>query len=92
VASKHFQNPGRREWWSIHIEAWQRSGLSRERYCRSHRLDVGTFARWLIAVGDAKALQHQVRSKRKCRTSKLSTSKRLVAVQAFWAMHVEALN
>ena len=25
---KHFQNQARREWWSIHIEAWQRSGLS----------------------------------------------------------------
>jgi len=92
VRSKHFQNQARQKWWSVHIEAWQRSGLSRRRYCRSHRLDVGTFSRWLTAIGDAKALQHQTRKKRVLRTSKLSTSKRSVAVQAFWAMHVEALN
>ena len=47
MGPKHFQNKARREWWSIHIEAWQRSGVSRAAYCRQHRLDEGTFARWL---------------------------------------------
>ncbi|WP_445819682.1 IS66 family insertion sequence element accessory protein TnpA [Bradyrhizobium sp. ISRA442] len=37
MGPKHFQNKARREWWSIHIEAWQRSGLSQRAYCRRHR-------------------------------------------------------
>ena len=28
VASKHFQNKARRQWWSVHVEEWRRSGLS----------------------------------------------------------------
>lgn len=47
MGPKHFQNKARREWWSIHIEAWQRSGVSQRAYCRRHRLDQGTFVRWL---------------------------------------------
>jgi hypothetical protein len=50
VGPKHFQNKARREWWSIHIEAWQRGGVSRRAYCCRHRLDVNTFARWLKAL------------------------------------------
>ena len=89
---KHFENAARRAWWSVHIEAWRRSGLSRKRYCQKHRLDVGTFGRWLAVIGDAIVLQHQARSPRKSRTSRLCTSKRSIAVQAFWAMHVEAMT
>jgi hypothetical protein len=92
VGSKHFENAARRAWWSVHIEAWRRSGLSRKRYCQKHRLDVGTFGRWLAVIGDAIVLQHQVRSPRKSRASRLCTSKRSIAVQAFWAMHVEAMT
>jgi hypothetical protein len=55
VGPKHFQNKARREWWSIHIEAWQRSGLSQRRYCKNHRLTDTTFTRWLRAITDAEA-------------------------------------
>lgn len=68
MGSKHFENAARRAWWSIHIEAWRRSGLSRKRYCQKHRLDVGTFGRWLAVIGDAIVVQHQARSPRKPRT------------------------
>jgi transposase-like protein len=47
VGPKHFQNKARRERWSIHIEAWQRSGVSQAEYCRQHRFDEKTFTRWL---------------------------------------------
>ena len=55
MGPKHFQNKARRDWWSIHIEAWQRSGVSRKAYCRQHRLDEGTFVRWLKALAGEEA-------------------------------------
>jgi transposase-like protein len=99
VGPKHFQNAARREWWSIHIEAWQRSGLSQRRYCAQHRLTETTFTRWRKALGAAKAQQikaeillEERRERRRKRRIRLSTGMRSKAVQAFWAMHVEAMT
>lgn len=92
MGSIHFENTARREWWAVHIEAWQRSGLSQGRYCKKHRLTRQVFARWLRAVDDAKTLQHKPHRKRRRDDSNLCKSRRSIAVQAFWAMHVEALN
>src|SRR5260370_12927158 len=106
VASKHFKNPARREWWSVHIEAWQRSGLSQRRYCRIHRLTDTTFTRWLRTITDAEAAkiraqnpkilaetQHDERRRqRRGRPFKLTANRRNQAAQAFVAMHVETLN
>jgi hypothetical protein len=99
VASKHFENRARRQWWSVHVEAWRRSGLSRARYCRAHRLTEGTFVRWLNALegadGARKAaelLREQRLLRRRRGPSPLCKSKRSIAVQAFWAMHVEAMT
>lgn len=99
MGSKHFENRARREWWSIHIEAWRRSGLSQRHYCRRHRLTETTFSRWLKVLVDDKVLrakaeiEREKRFERRRRKGKpLSTGQRSKAVQAFWAMHVEALN
>lgn len=106
MGPKHFQNKARREWWSIHIEAWQRSGLSQRRYCKIHRLTDTTFTRWLRAITDAEAAkiraqnakilaetEHEERRRqRRGRPFKLTADKRNQAAQAFWAMHVETLN
>ena len=99
MVSKYFQNPARREWWSIHVEAWRRTGLSRARYCRQHRLCVETFSRWLKVLVDEKALRAKAEMEREARLERsrrrkfrLSSDKRCQAVQAFWAMHVETLN
>jgi transposase-like protein len=110
VGPKHFQNKARREWWSIHIEAWRRSGLSQRAYCRRHRLDQGTFARWLkVLVGEEtarKLSEYQTELRREKRREErekglrkrrrqafgISTDVRNRAMQAFWAMHVEAMN
>jgi hypothetical protein len=106
VGPKHFQNKARREWWSIHIEAWQRSGLSQRRYCRIHRLTDTTFTRWLRAITDAEAAKiraqnakilaeteyEERRRQRRGRPFKLTADQRNQAAQAFWAMHVETLN
>ncbi|MDO9460901.1 MAG: transposase, partial [Alphaproteobacteria bacterium] len=98
MVSKHFQNKARRAYWSVHVEAWQRSGLSRRRYCRVNGLADHTFKRWVAVLVDAKALQIQreldaeVRRKRRERRRKgPSHNKRSQAVQAFWAMHIEAM-
>lgn len=94
--SKHFENTARRSWWSVHVDAWQRSGLSQRRYCRQHRLDTTTFARWLKVLADAESLRLQrhfdAEKRRQRRPRRLSTEKRNRAVQAFWAMHVEAMT
>ena len=85
--------------WSVHVEAWRRSGLSRARYCRAHRLTEGTFVRWLKALegadGARKAaelLREQRLLRRRRGPSPLCKSKRSIAVQAFLAMHVEAMT
>lgn len=95
----HFDNLARREWWSVHVEAWQRSGLSRKKYCRVHKLTDKTFARWIDVLTDAKMAKIRVereaaerRRKRSRKGGKLTTDRRNRAVQAYWAMHVEALE
>lgn len=93
--TKHFENKARREWWGIHIEAWQRSGLSRRLYCRQHRLNEKTFGRWLAVLEDVQALRTKAALAREAKRNKaapLSRDMRSRAVQAFWAMHVEALT
>ena len=98
MASKHFENKARQAWWSVHVEAWRRSGLDRTKYCRQHRLTKATFDRWLQYLEGEEAarkatelLQEQRRQRRRRGASPLCTSKRSIAVQAFWAMHVEAM-
>jgi hypothetical protein len=62
VGPKHFQNKARREWWSIHVEASQRSGLSQRSYCRIHRRTDTTFTRWLRAITEAEAAKLRVQN------------------------------
>ncbi|MCP2218432.1 IS66 family insertion sequence element accessory protein TnpA [Bradyrhizobium elkanii] len=99
MGSKHFENRVRREWWSLHIEACRRSGIEIRRYCRQHRLGENTFRRWLSVLADARTLQAKAellreerRQRRRKRRIRLSTDMRSKAVQAYWAMHVEAMN
>ena len=110
MGPKHFQNKARREWWSIHIEAWQRSGVSQAEYCRQHRFDEKTFTRWLkhLAGEEAarKLVEYQTELRREKRREErkeglkrrqrrrfsVSTDVRNRGTQAFWAMHVEAMN
>ncbi len=99
MGSRHFGNKARRAWWLVHIEAWQRSGLSQRAYCRRHRLTGTTFSRWLKVLVGEKALRAKVETEAEARHEKrrrkgkpLSSGVRSKAVQAFWAMHVETLS
>lgn len=105
MVSRHYGNKARRAFWVVHLEAWRQSGLSMARYCGDHRLNVRTFTRWLEqVVGEETARKHveyQTQRRREERRElkererrarvPFSSDRRSRAVQAFWAMHVEAL-
>ena len=108
---KRFENTAHQSYWSVHIEAWRQSGVSRTRYCRDHGLNRHTFGSWVIyLMGRDEARKHEEyqadlrreqsrrnlekgrSSKRQCVRFEARTDTRSRAVQAFWAMHLEALN
>jgi transposase-like protein len=110
VTLRHFENKARQSFWQVHIEAWQRSGVTRTEYCRQHRLTKSTLDRWLRYFAGADAARkhaeyqaelrrqqrlearEKLRKKRIRRRYAVSTDMRNRAVQAFWAMHVEAMT
>jgi transposase-like protein len=99
VGTEYFKNEARRSFWSVHVEAWRRSGLSKRKYCRQHRLSGGTFDRWLRHLIDAETLKVRAELRREERREQLrkkrspvSKDQRCRAVQAFWTMHVEAMR
>ena len=59
MASRHFQNKARRSYWSVHVEGWRKSALTRTEYCRQHGLTKSTFDRWLKALEGAEAVRVQ---------------------------------
>ncbi|MFC3323578.1 IS66-like element accessory protein TnpA [Mesorhizobium cantuariense] len=107
---RYFENKARQSWWVVHVEAWQRSGMTRTEYCRVHRLTKDTLDRWLkYFAGNEAARKHaeyqaelrrqkrlEERAKRQKKWARLrfsvTTDVRNRAVQAYWAMHVEAMN
>ena len=91
MTSRVFRIRAKRVYWQTHIEAWQRSGMSLRAYCHEHRLWPNTFRRWLkMFEQEAGQKLEQAEKRRKKRARGLSADKRSKAVQAFWAMHVEA--
>jgi transposase-like protein len=99
VGAEYFKNKALGSFWSIHVEAWRRSGFSKRKYCRQHRLSVRTFDRWLRYLIDVETLKIRAELRREERRERLrkrripvSKDQRCRAVQAFWAMHVEAMR
>ena len=92
MGARYFEHKARRAWWATHVEAWRRSGVTRTEYCRLHRLTKSTFDRWLSALNSLESAREEARKRRKRTREPVSGDKRNKAVQAFWAMHVEALN
>jgi hypothetical protein len=92
VGARYFEHKARRAWWTTHLEAWRRSGVTRTEYCRLHRLTKSTFDRWLSAVNTLASAREEARKRRKRTREPVFGEKRNKAVQAFWVMHVEALN
>ncbi len=99
MASKYYENKARRAWWQVHVDAWQRSGLPKSRYCQQHGLLDETFTRWLRVLADEEALRvkrelarEALRERRRCKHAPASKDTKNRAVRAYWAMHVEALR
>ena len=92
MGTKYFENKGRQAWWSVHADAWRRSGINRTKYCRLHALNKSTFDRWLKVLNAVESAREDARKRRKRTREPVSGDKHNKAVQAFWAMHVEALN
>jgi transposase-like protein len=107
MASKQYENKAFQSYWRVHIEAWERSGLTRATYCRQHRLLPRTFTRWIrLIAGEDAARKHmeymaELRREERQKTLKARSHKRRFSVstdmqrrglQAYWAMHIEAMN
>lgn len=79
-------------WWSLHVTAWRASGVAETRYCLDHGLRRKSFMRWLKVLNDLESGKARRLQRRKRSRMPVATSRRNQAVQAFWAMHVEALQ
>src|SRR3546814_14448950 len=56
-----FDNPAKRAWWQVHVDAQRESGLTASKYCRQHRLLTRTFQIWrreLTAWEEEKITRH----------------------------------
>jgi hypothetical protein len=83
-------NPARRAWWQVHIDAQRKSGLTVARHCRQHGLTQWTFTKWRSELTDweERKIQQKPAFRRRYRPN--LPDKRRQATQAFWARHVEA--
>lgn len=90
MGRRAFDNPAKRSWWLVHIEAQRKSGLTVTEYCRQHGLVRWTFSKWRRELTDweEKKIQQKLAFRKRYRP--ISADKRRQATQAFWAMHVEA--
>jgi transposase-like protein len=83
-------DPAKRAWWSVHIEAWLASRLTCSAYCKAHGLAQSTMSGWVRRLAP-QALQNKAKRPGRRHHSPYSRAARNKAVQAFWAMHVEAM-
>jgi transposase-like protein len=98
MVNKYFEGEARQNYWSVHVEAWRRSKLTKRKYCGDHGLSVHTFDRWMKHLMDNEAVKLRAELAREERRKKRLQNYLPVkrhwknkAAQAFWAMHVEAL-
>jgi transposase-like protein len=98
IVRKYFEGEARQNYWSVHVEAWRRSKLTKRKYCGDHGLSVHTFDRWMehfmgkeAAKLRAELLREERRKKRLQNYLPVKRHWKNKAAQAFWAMHVEAL-
>jgi len=83
-------NPAKRAWWQVHVDAQRASGLTVTKYCLQHGLTRWTFNKWRRALTDWETEKAGHRQRYRKYGRPISPDRRRQATQAFWAMHVEA--
>jgi transposase-like protein len=93
--------------WSQHVETWYLGDLEAADYCQRRKLARATFERWMRHLVSPEDLRKRTEHQRKLRRGAAArrretaprkhrysarTDTRSIAVQAFWGMHVEAMN
>jgi len=86
----HYEGKAQRSYWSTHIEAWLRSGVTRQQYCRENRLERWTMVRWLKVLETPPPPPRRVYKKQVIVNGPRLPATRSRAFFAFWSMHVEA--
>src|SRR3546814_17061044 len=82
-----FDNPAKRAWWQVHVDAQRESGLTASKYCRQHRLLTRTFQIWRRELTDREEEKIQRKLKRRKRRQPISPDRRRQERPAFWASH-----
>lgn len=91
MVARIFKVRPKRLYWQVYIEAWQNSGMAQKTFCDEHSLNNKTFRRWkkMFEENGGYELKQLKKPPRKF-VKKAPSSYRGKALQAFWAMHVEA--
>jgi len=87
---RYFECKALRAYWSVHIQAWLRSGICRTEYCRVHRLTVRTMKGWIRALETPIPKRRSVPKKQPKKRLSRVPAMRTMASKAFWMMHSEA--
>jgi transposase-like protein len=87
---RYFECKALRAYWSVHIQAWLQSGISRAEYCRVHRLTVRTMKGWIKALETPIPKRRSVPKKHPNKNLSRMPAMRTMAFKAFWMMHSEA--
>jgi len=90
MGRRGIDNPAKRSWWLVHVEAHRKSGLTVTKYCAVHGLCRNKFGEWRRALTDWEERKSQRNLARKRLYQPISMDRRRQATQAYWAMHVEA--
>ena len=83
MGTKDLENKGRQAWWSIHVDAWHRSGINRTKYCRLRALKMRTFDRWLKVLNAVESAREDARKRRKRTRESVCGDEHNKAVRAF---------
>jgi len=42
----------RTDYWQIHLNAWQKSNISQNQYCKKNKINPSLFSKWKIKLSD----------------------------------------
>lgn len=87
---RYYESRARRAYWSLHIEAWLRSGVTRYEYCNDNRLCWRSMRNWMRALETPLPRKRKAIKKPAPVTLARMPKPHTIAFKAFWLMHAEA--